>query len=66
MWQTRPVRLVNLVSKGSVEQGMLPLPAFKRSLSAGVLDGGVGEVQHGGSRVNRFIQGVDNFTGRAA
>ena len=38
--QKRPVQIVNFVAKGTIEEGMLSVLAFKRSLSAGILDGG--------------------------
>jgi hypothetical protein len=43
---------------------MLSLLAFKRSLSAGILDGGTGEISLGGSRLNRFMKDVESVTGR--
>jgi SNF2 family DNA or RNA helicase len=64
MGQKRPVRIVNFVSKGTIEEGMLSVLAFKRSLSAGILDGGTGEISLGGSRLNRFMNDVENVTGR--
>jgi Helicase conserved C-terminal domain len=64
MGQTRPVRVINFVAKGTIEEGMLSVLAFKRSLSAGVLDGGSGEIALGGSRLNRFMKDVENVTGR--
>jgi hypothetical protein len=42
---------------------MLSVLAFKRSLSAGILDGGGGEISLGGSRLNRFMKDVENVTG---
>jgi ERCC4-related helicase len=63
MGQKRPVRIVNFVSKGTIEEGMLSVLAFKRSLSAGVLDGGSGEISLGGSRLTRFMKDVENVTG---
>jgi hypothetical protein len=42
---------------------MLSVLAFKRSLSAGILDGGIGEISLGGSRLNRFMKDVENVTG---
>lgn len=42
---------------------MLSVLAFKRSLSAGILDGGMGEISLGGSRLNRFMKDVENVTG---
>ncbi len=64
MGQNRPVQIVNFVSKGTIEEGMLSVLAFKRSLSAGILDGGTGEISLGGSRLNRFMKDVENVTGR--
>ena len=64
MGQKRPVQIVNFVDKGTIEEGMLSVLAFKRSLSAGILDGGTGEISLGGSRLNRFMKDVENVTGR--
>jgi len=63
MGQTRPVRVINLVAKGTIEEGMLSVLAFKRSLSGGILDGGSGEISLGGSRLNRFMKDVESVTG---
>ena len=63
MGQKRPVQIVNFVSKGTIEEGMLSVLAFKRSLAAGILDGGTGEISLGGSRLNRFMKDVENVTG---
>jgi hypothetical protein len=62
--QAQPVRVINFVAKGTIEEGMLSVLAFKRSLSAGILDGGSGEISLGGSRLNRFMKEVENVTGR--
>jgi ERCC4-related helicase len=64
MGQERPVQVINFVAKGTIEEGMLSVLAFKRSLSAGILDGGSGEISLGGSRLNRFMKDVENVTGR--
>ena len=64
MGQIRPVRVINFVAKGTIEEGMLSVLAFKRSLSAGILDGGSGEISLGGSRLSRFMKDVENVTGR--
>lgn len=61
--QSRPVRVVNLVAQGTIEQGMLGLLDFKRGLFAGVLDGGAPQVMLGGSRLNRFMDTVEKATG---
>jgi superfamily II DNA or RNA helicase len=63
MGQIRPVRVINFVAKGTIEEGMLSVLAFKRSLSAGILDGGSSEISLGGSRLNRFMKDVENITG---
>jgi len=63
MGQKRPVRVINFVAKGTIEEGMLSVLAFKRSLSAGILDGGSGEISLGGSRLNRFMKDVEGVTG---
>jgi hypothetical protein len=61
--QAQPVRVINFVAKGTIEEGMLSVLAFKRSLSAGILDGGSGEISLGGSRLSRFMKEVENVTG---
>ncbi|MGH7267332.1 MAG: DEAD/DEAH box helicase, partial [Candidatus Rokuibacteriota bacterium] len=60
--QTRPVQVLSFVAKGTIEEGMLSVLGFKRSLFAGVLDGGASEVFLGGSRLKRFLDGVDQVT----
>jgi SNF2 family DNA or RNA helicase len=62
MGQKRSVQVVNLVAQGSIEESMLGLLAFKKSLFAGVLDGGAGEVTLQGSRLARFMKAVDEAT----
>ena len=42
--QQRPVQVVNFVAQGTIEEGMLSVLEFKKSLFAGVLDGGEKEV----------------------
>ena len=64
MGQKRPVQIVNFVAKGTIEEGMLSVLSFKRSLSAGILDGGVGEVSLGGSRLTRFMNEIESVTSR--
>jgi hypothetical protein len=64
MGQARPVQVINFVAKGTIEEGMLSVLAFKRSLSAGILDGGSSEISLGGSRLSRFMKDVENVTGR--
>jgi superfamily II DNA or RNA helicase len=61
--QSKSVQVVNFVAQGSIEEGMLGLIKFKRSLFAGALDGGEKEVFLGGSRLNRFMETVEKATG---
>ncbi len=61
--QRQPVRVLNFVSQGTIEQGMLSLLKFKKSLFAGALDGGEKEVFLGGSRLTRFMETVEQATG---
>ena len=60
--QKRPVQVVNFVAKGTIEEGMLGVLKFKKSLFAGVLDGGEKEVFLGGSRLTKFMETVEKTT----
>jgi len=60
--QTQPVQVVSFVAQGTIEEGMLSILGFKRSLFAGVLDGGEREVFLGGSRLKRFMESVEHVT----
>jgi superfamily II DNA or RNA helicase len=60
--QTRPVQVISFVAKGTIEEGMLSVLGFKRSLFAGILDGGEREVFLGGSRLTRFMESVEGVT----
>ena len=63
MGQSRGVQVINLVAQGSIEEGMLGVLAFKRSLFAGVLDGGDSAVFMNGTRLSKFMESVDAVTG---
>jgi superfamily II DNA or RNA helicase len=60
--QTQAVQVVSFVAKGTIEEGMLSVLGFKRSLFAGVLDGGEREVFLGGSRLTRFMESVETVS----
>jgi superfamily II DNA or RNA helicase len=60
--QRQPVRVVNFVAQGTIEEGMLSVLKFKKSLFAGVLDNGEKEVYLGGSRFNQFMESVEATT----
>jgi superfamily II DNA or RNA helicase len=61
--QRKSVQVVNFVAQGSIEEGMLSVLAFKKSLFAGVLDGGESEVFMQGTRLAKFMEAVDEVTG---
>jgi len=61
--QSRGVQVINFVAQGSIEEGMLGVLAFKRSLFAGVLDGGDSAVFMNGTRLSKFMESVDAVTG---
>jgi superfamily II DNA/RNA helicase len=60
--QRQPVRVINFVAQGTIEEGMLAVLKFKKSLFAGVLDSGEKEVFLGGSRLNKFMETVESAT----
>jgi len=60
--QEQPVRVVNFVAKGTIEEGMLSLLKFKKGLFAGVLDGGEGNIDMGGNRMTKFMEAVEATT----
>jgi superfamily II DNA or RNA helicase len=60
--QRQPVRVVNFVAQGTIEEGMLSVLRFKKSLFAGVLDGGETEVFLGGGRLTKFMETVESAT----
>ncbi len=63
MGQSRGVQVVNFVGQGSIEEGMLSVLAFKKSLFAGVLDGGEREVFLQGTRLSQFMKSVEQVAG---
>ena len=63
MGQQRSVQVINFVAQGTIEEGMLSILGFKRALFAGVLDGGNTEVSLGGTRLSRFMEGVEKVSG---
>ncbi len=60
--QSRSVQVVNFVAEGTIEERMLSVLAFKKSLFAGVLDGGASEVFLGGSKLEKFMESVSAMT----
>ncbi len=60
--QSRPVRVIHFIAKGTIEEGMLGLLAFKSAMFTGVLDDGQDEVFLGGTRLTRFMETVEKAT----
>lgn len=60
--QHRPVRVANFIAQDTIEERMLDVLAFKRSVFAGVLDGGSKEVFLGGSRLKKFMETVEKVS----
>ena len=56
------MRVVNFVAKGTIEEGMLGVLKFKKSLFAGVLDGGDANIAFGGTRLTKFMESVEATT----
>lgn len=61
--QKNTVQVINLVAQGTLEEGMLSLLSFKKSLADGILDGGNSEVFLKGSRLTQFMESVTTATG---
>jgi len=61
--QTQPVSVVNYISQGTIEEGMLGVIQFKKNMFSGVLDGGETNVFLGGSKLKRFMETVDKISG---
>jgi superfamily II DNA or RNA helicase len=61
--QHRSVRVIHFVAQGAIEDGMQQVLRFKKSLFAGILDGGESEVFLGGTRLTRFMEAVEEATG---
>jgi len=58
MGQQRPVRIYNLVCRDGIEGGIEKLLGFKRSVFAGVLDGGETSVSLSRNRLKDFVEDV--------
>ncbi|MBI4768054.1 MAG: DEAD/DEAH box helicase, partial [Deltaproteobacteria bacterium] len=61
--QHKPVRVINFISSASIEERILDLLKFKKSLFAGALDqDGENVVMVGESQLKRFLQSVETLT----
>jgi Helicase conserved C-terminal domain len=63
MGQSRGVLVVNFVGEACIEEGMLSVLAFKKSLFAGALDGGAADVFMQGTRLSQFMRSVEQVSG---
>lgn len=63
MGQKKPVRIINFISKNSIEERILALLSFKKSLFSGVLDDdGLDVVMMGQSQMEQFMTSVEETT----
>jgi len=60
--QRKPVHVANFISEKTIEERMLSVLGFKKSMFAGVLDGGQDEVFLGGSKLKRFMETVEKVS----
>lgn len=60
--QKRAVRVINLISRQSIEERMLDVLSFKSSLFKGVLDNGENEIFMKEGRFNHFMRSVAQVT----
>ena len=62
MGQKNPVHVINFISEGGLEHGILGLLQFKQSMFSGVLDKGDNEIFMGTTKFNRFMKTVEKST----
>ena len=60
--QSKPVTVINYISKGTIEEKMLELIAFKKLMFDGVLDGGQDTIFMGESKMKQFMKTVEQLT----
>jgi SNF2 family DNA or RNA helicase len=58
--QKKPVRVINLISKGTIEHRILGVIGFKKSIFEGVLDGGEDQVIMSESKFSKLMKTVEN------
>lgn len=56
--QERPVQILNIVSQGSIEEGMIAKLRFKTSMFEGVLDGGEDTVFVSDDKFKKFMEDI--------
>lgn len=60
--QVKPVQVIHYISKGTIEERILELLTFKKSVFDGVLDHGADEVFIGDSKLKQFMKTVEIIT----
>ena len=60
--QQKPVHVITMIAKGTIEERILRLVNFKHSLFSGVLDGGESTILLGGEKFVSFMQAVEKVT----
>ncbi len=60
--QAKPVTVINYISRGTIEEKMLELLAFKKQMFEGVLDGGTDTIFMGESKMKQFMKTVEQLT----
>jgi hypothetical protein len=63
--QQHRVEVLNMVASDSIEERMLGVLEFKRSLFEGTLDGGAADVHFEGTQLSRFMASVEGLTAAA-
>ncbi len=64
--QDKPVFVANFISKGSIEESIMQLVQFKKSVFAGVLDDGENNVFMGDSKFKQFMKTVETVADATA
>lgn len=57
--QSRPVQIINMISRGTIEERMLETLRFKSDLSSGILDGGEDAVFIDGNKLGQIIDIIE-------
>lgn len=58
--QNNPVQIINMISRGTIEEQMLSTLSFKSNLAAGILDGGDDAVFLGNKKFEKIVEVVDS------
>lgn len=58
--QNNPVQIINMISRGTIEEQMLSTLSFKSNLAAGILDGGDDAVFLENKKFERIVEVVDS------